>query len=323
MLILKGKDHMHSQQTERFLTHEPGQVLDGKRICFVGRGGAGKSTCLVLVAEALCRRGYEVCVLDADSTNLGLHTALGMRQAPEPLIGHYGGMIFQGGRVGCLVDDPTLLTDPLIDLDRLPLPYQATNGRGITLLQTGKLADFGVGAGCDGPMIKLARDIGIQRSGHPIVLLVDFKAGLEDTSRGALIGMDAIVAVCDPSSAAIQAAITLNRILSAQNSGDLPSTGHLETPNLADLMLRLYSQWHPRPLYLVLNKIADEATRAYIEAQLEDSQLELAASIPDSAFLREAWLRGEELGASETESVTPLLSRLETDLIPMEGVIDD
>ena len=106
--------------------------LGSGRICFVGRGGAGKSTCLALMAKLLATRGYEVCVLDADSTNLGLHKALGINRSPEPLIGYYGGMVFQGGAVGCLVDDPSLLTDPEIDLDQLPLPYQATNGRGYT-----------------------------------------------------------------------------------------------------------------------------------------------------------------------------------------------
>lgn len=293
-------------------------VLDGKRICFVGRGGAGKSTCLVLMAELLSAGGHDVCVLDADSTNLGLHTVLGMSRAPEPMIGYYGGMIFQGGAVGCLVDDPSLLTDPEIDLDRLPASYQVTNDRGITLLQTGKLADFGVGAGCDGPMIKVARDIRIHRGNRPTVLLVDFKAGLEDTSRGALIGMDAIVVVCDPSAAAIQSALTLQRLFTAKQEGDQPATGHLETPGMADLMVRLYSQWHPRPFYLILNKVSDEATRAYIQTQLEAAGLDLTAVVPQSNFILEAWLREKGLGASIAEYLRPLMNRLETDLVSPE-----
>jgi CO dehydrogenase nickel-insertion accessory protein CooC1 len=310
---------MMKTATASCLADEKENVLGGKLIGFVGRGGSGKSTCLVLMAEILSGRGAEVCVLDADSTNLGLHTAMGMDRAPEPLIDYFGGMVFQGGQVGCLVDDPRLLAHPRIDLDTLPLCYQATNGRGITLLQTGKLADFGVGAGCDGPMIKVARDIRIERSGRPVVLLVDFKAGLEDTSRGAMIGMDAIVVVCDPSAAALEAAITLNSLLSARNAGDAPSTGHLETPDLAALMLRLYSQWHPRPLYLVLNKVADEESRAYILSRLEAAGLELSATVPDSKWLRDAWLRGRELGVAETGWLTPLLTKLESDLTRKES----
>jgi CO dehydrogenase nickel-insertion accessory protein CooC1 len=306
-------------EPERMLMEAGGGGLEEGRICFVGRGGAGKSTCLALMAKLLCSHGYEVCVLDADSTNLGLHKALGMSRPPEPLIEYYGGMVFQGGAVGCLVDDPSLLTEPEIDLDRLPQPYQVTNGNGITLLQTGKLADFGIGAGCDGPMIKVARDIHVHRGNRPTVLLVDFKAGLEDTSRGALIGMDAIVAVCDPSAAAIESAITLNNLFTAKNSGDQPSTGHLETPGLADLMLRLYSEWHPHAFYLVLNKAADEETRAYIRKRLEVAGLELTATVPRLKSIRDAWLRGDEIGAAEADCLEPLLAMLESDLRKPEG----
>jgi cellulose biosynthesis protein BcsQ len=43
---------------------DPRQPLAGLRIVFLGKGGSAKSTALVLVAEALRRHEYEVCVLD-------------------------------------------------------------------------------------------------------------------------------------------------------------------------------------------------------------------------------------------------------------------
>jgi len=46
--------------------------LNGKRIGLFGKGGAGNSTVIVLLDRALCEYGYSVCVLDADSTNIGL-----------------------------------------------------------------------------------------------------------------------------------------------------------------------------------------------------------------------------------------------------------
>ena len=94
--------------------------LSDKRIGVFGKGGSGKSTVTVLLARALVARGYDVCVLDADSTNVGLHRALGLDEPPVPLLDYFGGMVFSGGAVTCPVDDPTLLPDAVIPLDALP-----------------------------------------------------------------------------------------------------------------------------------------------------------------------------------------------------------
>ena len=51
--------------------------LIGKRIGILGKGGSGKSTVAVLLTMALRDQGYHVCLLDADSTNVGLAKALG------------------------------------------------------------------------------------------------------------------------------------------------------------------------------------------------------------------------------------------------------
>ncbi|MBE7504180.1 MAG: P-loop NTPase [Verrucomicrobiales bacterium] len=60
--------------------------LAGQRIGVFGRGGSGKSTCVVMLARALARAGYAVCVVDADSTNEGLAQALGAAvEAPTTL----------------------------------------------------------------------------------------------------------------------------------------------------------------------------------------------------------------------------------------------
>jgi hypothetical protein len=83
--------------------------LQGCRLGIFGKGGSGKSTLAVLLARALNARGYEACILDADSTNVGLHQALGVPWPPRPLIEHFGGMVFSGGNVTCPVDDPTPL----------------------------------------------------------------------------------------------------------------------------------------------------------------------------------------------------------------------
>ena len=139
-----------------------GGVLTGKRIGVFGKGGSGKSTFVVLLARLLRKRGYSVYVLDADSTNIGLAQALGIEHAPVPLLDYFGGMVFSGGLVTCPVDDPTPLTDAQIGLNDIPARYYARNQDGITLLTAGKIAGQGPGAGCDGPVAKIARDFSIQ-----------------------------------------------------------------------------------------------------------------------------------------------------------------
>ena len=66
------------------------QALNGKRIGIFGKGGSGKSSVTVLLAKALKKSGYDVSVLDADSTNVGLAQALGIEQPPAPLLDYFG-----------------------------------------------------------------------------------------------------------------------------------------------------------------------------------------------------------------------------------------
>ena len=99
--------------------------LSGKKIGIFGKGGSGKSTCVVLLANILKDRGYDVCVLDADSTNIGIPQALGIDSPPESLIDYFGGMVFRGGVVTCPVDDPTPLEGAVLSLKRLDGRYWA------------------------------------------------------------------------------------------------------------------------------------------------------------------------------------------------------
>jgi CO dehydrogenase maturation factor len=74
-------------------------TLAGKKIGMLGKGGAGKSTVTALLARALAEQGYVVYILDADSTNIGLHQALGIDHPPMPLLDYFGGAVFRGGQV--------------------------------------------------------------------------------------------------------------------------------------------------------------------------------------------------------------------------------
>ncbi len=104
------------------------KVLAGRKIGVFGKGGAGKSTAVVLIARALAKFGYTACIFDADSTNIGEHQILGIHQPPSPLIDCFGGMIFSGGVVTCPVDDPTPLYGAEMSLDALPDPLDPVLG---------------------------------------------------------------------------------------------------------------------------------------------------------------------------------------------------
>jgi energy-coupling factor transporter ATP-binding protein EcfA2 len=90
---------------------ERSHPLASTRLGVLGKSGSGKSTVLVLLARTLRRWRYDVTVVDADSTNVGLHLALDLDQPPASLLDQDGGMMFSGGMVPCPVDDPTPLRE--------------------------------------------------------------------------------------------------------------------------------------------------------------------------------------------------------------------
>lgn len=269
--------------------------LDGLRIGMFGKGGAGKSTVTVFLATALREAGYAVAVLDADSTNHGLAAALGMDREPDPLLDHFGGMVFSGGLVTCPVDDPTPLPGARVELDRLPARFVARSPEGVRLLVAGKLGSMGPGAGCDGPVAKIARDLRVTGLGPHPVTLVDFKAGFEDAARGSLTSVDWAIVAVDPTTAALHMARHLARMVAEIRRGTPPATRHLETPDLVELADRLFREARVHGVRAVLNRVSTEGTAAYLRSQLEGSGASVAAVFEEDPTVGEQWLRGEPL----------------------------
>jgi CO dehydrogenase maturation factor len=288
-------------------------VLSGKKIGFIGKGGAGKSTAMALLAHTMRKRGYDVCVLDADSTNEGLHLALGIDKPPRALIDHFGGMVFRGGKVTCPVDDPSVLLQAQVDLERLPREFVAENEAGVILLVAGKLAELGVGAGCDGPRIKIARDLVVRRGGRLMTMLVDLKAGIEDASRGVIVGMDDVIVICDPSAAGLGVAGAVKRIADQLRSGEEPATAHLEPAGLAELARRLFRESRLRGVEVILNRVPDDRTAEYMSRVLGSSGIEPLLVLPESPEIHNAWLHGKPLpGDGLSHLMTQALEGLES-----------
>lgn len=270
------------------------QTLTGLRIGVVGKGGAGKSTITVFLARALQDAGYSVVVLDADSTNHGLAAALGADREPDALLDYFGGMVFSGGRVTCPVDDPTPLAGAHIRLDRLPDRYVVRTAEGIFLLTAGKLGAMGPGAGCDGPVAKVARDLRVDDQGPSPVTLVDFKAGFEDAARGALTTVDRAVVAVDPTTAALGMARHLTALVAEVRRGTPPATRHL-TSELVELANRLFRQARIRGVAAALSRVPTRAAEAHLRRGLEDGGPPVAAVFPEDQAIGEQWLTGQRL----------------------------
>ena len=296
----------------RPIEHHP---LADLRIGVLGKGGSGKSTLTVLVARALVKREYEVVVLDADSTNVGLHRALGIEEPPRPLLEYFGGSVFSGGAVTCPVDDPTGLPTPIIDLAALPTAYTRRDSEGIWLLVAGKLAELGAGAGCDGPIAKITRDLEVRGTAGRTVLLVDLKAGFEDSARGVLVRLDGAIAVVDPTLTAVRMAAALTHLVDEIHAGALPATRHLADPGLVALANRLYAEPRIRDVVVVLNRIADPQTEGTLRATLEAAGVSVSGVVREDPGLRRAWLMGEALEGHLLEpEVGQIVDRLEARL---------
>lgn len=269
--------------------------LNGTRIGVLGKGGAGKSTVTVILAQAFRQRGYQVCVIDADSTNFGLAQALGMDAPAKTLLDLYGGMIFSGGMVTCPVDDPTPLANADIILEEQPQQYYARNESGIVLLTAGKIGAQGPGAGCDGPIAKIARDLVVHTKDDELITLVDFKAGFEDSARGVLTGLDWAIVTVDPTIASVEIAVEMRDMIDQIKADVLPATAHLETTELITLANKLFTDSKIKDVFFILNKIPDKETEIYLRDKLTQKDIEPIASIPEDSSIPGAWLRGTQL----------------------------
>lgn len=311
---------MNESSAEPVSVRQPGlpseprgeSAVGGRKVGVFGKGGAGKSTVTVLLARALADMGRDVTVLDADSTNVGLAGALGAEDSPELLMEHMGGLVFSGGSLTCPVDDPTPLAQPDLHLGDLPGEYVARIDENLTLLVAGKMGHLGPGAGCDGPIAKIARDVRVWKNGNQPVLLVDFKAGFEDSARGVITGLDLALVVVDPTTAAVGMAVHLQQMVERMRRGDAPATGHLETPELVRVAEDVFRNARIRRVGAILNRVPDEETESYLRQRLEEGGgPPVLGVIPEERPLQTRWLRGEALGPGRGEgSVHPLARSL-------------
>jgi CO dehydrogenase maturation factor len=289
--------------------------LKGKRIGVFGKGGAGKSTITSLISKGLKKRGYAVIVLDADSTNLGLYRILEIEHPPKPLMDYFGGTVFSGGLVTCPVDDPAPLAEAEIELEKLKQAYCACSPEGILFFIAGKIGDKGPGAGCDGPVAKIARDFRVIVNGQSPVTLIDFKAGLEDIARGVVTSLDLVVFVIDPSLVSVEMAGNMKEIVRRIQTHERPATAHLESPELIDWANQFYSESHIAGIQFILNRINSKEEEEILRDSLKKEEIEPSCTIYQIPSISSAWLKGIPIRAEEPRmEIQTLIECLEDDM---------
>ena len=129
-------------------------------------------------------------------------------------------------------------------------------------------------------------------------MLVDFKAGLEDSARGILTSVDWALAVVDPTVASIQTAAHLTRMVEQIHRGVPPATDHLDSSDLVEIARRQFERARILGVKAVLNRTQNIEVEGYLRGSLGIRGVEIAGTIRHDPAIEGAWLRGSEVSAS-------------------------
>jgi CO dehydrogenase maturation factor len=254
------------------------------KILFCGKGGSGKSTLLALLALYLSEQ-HDVLVVDADESNPGLARMMGLDSPQQTLMENLGGKTAfrrSMGKKTAAFDEKNILGDTLRSMAALPASASSRQGR-LTLVSVGKIEHTHEGCAC--PMGVLARTFigGISIQPDQWVL-IDTEAGVEHFGRGVLEGVDAVVAVADPS---FDAVMLIGKIKAMADEGG-------------------------KRLCIVLNK-TDGDTESLMRTLLEGREIRIAAVLPQSREVTALNLRALPLDVDPfRENLKALLEAIET-----------
>jgi len=211
------------------------------KIAFTGKGGVGKTTLASLFIKSLSEDGKEILAVDCDpDSNLAL--TLGFEDAGGITpIAHMEDMINE--RMG--VDKANRSFYKLNPkIDDIPDAFARTNGN-IKLIVMGAVGEGGSGCMCpENTFIKNLLSHLVLRRGEHVVM--DMEAGVEHFGRGTAEGCDFIIAVVEP---------TVNSIDTAKRI-----SGYAREIGI-------------KRIFVVGNKIRNDADRGFIEKELGDIRL--------------------------------------------------
>ncbi len=181
-----------SKKIRAYLRSHAASVSPIKKIAVCGKGGVGKSTIVVLIANVLRGKGYDVLVLDTDESNPGLSRLFGFDKEPKPLI-----TLLSRFSSGERNTDSEWLQREKITIPDIPAEY-ILNHDGLKFLMAGKIQDPFQGCACSmADMTRVLMEKLLVRNKE--IVLVDMEAGIESFGRGVERNVDTVLVIVEPS----------------------------------------------------------------------------------------------------------------------------
>lgn len=236
------------------------------KIAVAGKGGVGKTFTAGTLARLLAREGYNVLAVDADpnintASTLGIGADIAEKIIPlsdnDELIKEKTG-VAPGSSYGRMFR----LTPTVSDIVE---KFGVAGPDGVKLLVMGTVKGGNTGCMCPANALLrvLVQHLLIQRRE---VLIMDMVAGLEHLGRGTARRMDAMLAVVEPRMKSIN---TIHRII------------------------KLAADIEVKEVLAVGNKISNERERVFIEEQMAEMDVTVAAYIPYDEAIAEADMLGK------------------------------
>jgi CO dehydrogenase maturation factor len=239
-------------------------VAEDLKVAVAGKGGVGKTTISGVLARSMARQGSKVLAIDADPA-MNLWLSLGIpKEALANIVplSENDDLIEErtGARPGS-IGGVFSLTPKVSDIAER---YGIRGPDGVTLLVLGTVKSAGGGCMCPANALlkALLRHLLLDRRD---VVVLDMEAGLEHLGRGVVKGVDALLAIVEPSYRSIETAARVKKL--AQDLG-------------------------VKRIYAVGNKIGRAGEELYIRREAEKVGLDLLAAIPLDQAVPEAEMAG-------------------------------
>lgn len=261
---------------EYLRTHSPAKS-PVRKIAVCGKGGVGKSTITVLLANSLIKKGFSVLVLDTDESNPGLSRMFGFNEEPRPLI-----TLLSRFASGDKSPDSEWLQRENISIAEIPSEYVLKHNE-LKFIMVGKIIDPFQGCACS--MADMTRDLmGKLNVGEKEIVVVDMEAGIESFGRGVERYMDTVLIIVEPT---------------------------FESMALADKINYMAKGMGIARVRAILNKIPSEKIQMKMIEELNKKDIQSTGTISYDQELNEASFEGTVVTDSKaTKEVLVIIERL-------------